>query len=141
MKAKYMKGFVPAALLALAMASCDDDKVYTTWYTEATVPSEITFEVSEILPLAVGMDSTLVYKVGPEEAKDLPIVFKSSDEKVATVDQDGTIHAVSLGEAVISAVPERLGFGATGTVTVKVIPEVIEVSEIQLENTLSLIHI
>ena len=135
MKAKYMKGFVPAALLALAMASCDDDKVYTTWYTEATVPSEITFEVSEILPLAVGMDSTLVYKVGPEEAKDLPIVFKSSDEKVATVDQDGTIHAVSLGEAVISAVPERLGFGATGTVTVKVIPEVIKVSEIQLENT------
>ena len=135
MNSKYFKGLVPAALLALALTSCDDDKIYTTWYEEAIVPSEITFKVSEILPLAVGMDSTLVYTVGPEEAAELPIIFKSSDEKVATVTQDGTIHAVALGEAVISAVPERLGFGATGTVTVKVIPEVIKVSEVQIENT------
>ncbi len=134
MNTKYIKSLVPAALLAMAMASCDDDKVLTTWYTEAMVPSEIKFEVSEVLPLAVGMDSTLVYSVGPEEAKDLPIVFSSTDEKVATVDQDGTIHAVSVGEAVISAVPERLGFGATGTVTVKVIPQVIKVDEIKLDN-------
>ncbi|MDE7437587.1 MAG: Ig-like domain-containing protein [Muribaculaceae bacterium] len=135
MNAKYFKGLIPAALLALAMTACDDDKVYTTWYEEAIVPSEITFKVSELLPLAVGMDSTLVYTVGPEEASHLPIIFKSSDEKVATVSQDGTIHAVSVGEAVISAVPERLGFGATGTVTVQVIPEVIKVSEVKVENT------
>lgn len=135
MNARYFKWLIPAAVAGLALTACDDDKVMTDWYTEAIVPSEINFEVSEVLPLAVGMDSTLVYSVGPEDAADLPIVFKSSDESVATVTQDGTIHAVAVGEAVITAVPERLGFGATGTVTIKVIPEVVKVTQVLLENT------
>lgn len=120
---------------SLLLASCDDEKIYTTDYEEAIVPSEIVFKVSETLPMGVGMDSTLVYTVGPEEAADLPIVFKSSNENVATVDQDGTIHAKSVGRAVITAVPERLGFGATGTVTVEVIPQVVKVTKVEIENT------
>ncbi len=136
MNSKYISRLLPLAFVALAMTACDDDKIYTTGYTEAIVPNEINFEVSEVLPLAVGMDSTLVYSVsGPEGSEVLPIIFKSSDENVATVSQDGTIHAVSVGEALITAVPERLGFGATGTVTVKVIPEVIKVSQVVIENT------
>ncbi len=135
MKARYILRVLPLAALTILAAACNEDKLYTTDYTEVVMPDEITFKVSDVLPLAVGMDSTLVYTVGPENAKDLPIIFKSSDEKVATVDQDGTIHAKALGECLITAVPERLGFGATGTVTVKVIPEIIKVSEVKLENT------
>lgn len=117
------------------IVACDDDKIFTTGYDEMVVVGEINFEVSEVLPLAVGMDSTLVYTVGPENAEDPGIIFSSSNEKVATVDNDGTIHAIAIGEAVIQAVPHRLGFGATASVIVNVIPEVIKATQINITNT------
>lgn len=125
-----------SAALALGgvMTSCDDDKIYTTDYTEVVPVSEINFKVSEVLPLAVGTDSTLVVTVGPENADDLSIVFKSNDESVATVDQEGTIHAVALGEATITATPP-VGFGALATVIVNVIPEVIKAQSLTVINT------
>lgn len=116
------------------MTSCSDDKELTLDGEEARLVSEITFKVSETLPLAIGQDSTLVYTVGPETADDMTIVFKSSDESVATVGQDGTIHGVGLGEAVVTATPP-IGFGAIASVVVKVVPEIIKATEISVINT------
>ena len=123
-----------ALTLAGVMTSCDDDKILTTDFTEVKPVSEIDFKVSPVLPLAVGMDSTLVVNVGPQDADDFTIVFKSSDEAVATVDQDGTIHAISLGEATVTATPP-VGFGALATVIVNVIPEVIKAQSLTVINT------
>lgn len=127
------------ALLAAAAAftACDDDKQYTLNAPETKLLEEITFDVSDVLPLAVGMDSTLVYTFGPEDCDDTSIVFTSSDEDIATVDQDGTIHALKVGQATISALPS-LGFpvyNAQATVIVEVIPEVIKISSIEIVNT------
>lgn len=116
------------------MTACNDDKIYTTDYTEAFPVTEITFNVSETLPLAIGMDSTLNYTVGPEIATNKEIIFSSSNPEVATVDQHGTIHAVALGTATISAVPP-IGFGADAAVEVTVIPQVIKASEVVITNT------
>ena len=121
-----------AALLAMGvLTSCDKEKLLTTDFPEAYPTTEITFKVSETLPLGVGMDSTLVYNVGPESATDKTVIFSSSDPTVATVDENGKITALKVGETYVSAVPV-IGFGANASVQVKVIDKVVKVNEIKL---------
>ena len=92
------------AVLATGMfTACDDDKQLTLNAEEARMLESITFQCSETLKLAVGMDSTLVYTYGPEDVTDPRVYFKSDNESIATVDDDGTIHAVSVGETTITA--------------------------------------
>ena len=116
------------------LASCSADKELTPAMPEAHLISSITFKVSEVLPLGVGMDSTLVYTIeAPEQLQDRAIMWKSTNNEVATVSQEGKITAIAEGSAVISAVPE-IGFGATASVTVNVIPEVIKATHLELIN-------
>lgn len=118
----------------------DDDKQLTLNAPDVKLMEEINFEVSSVLPLAVGMDSTLVYNYAPLDIADPTIIFKSSDESVATVDQNGKITAISEGMAIISAY-SSLGFkvnNAEATVQVNVIPEVIKATAINLTNTTEL---
>lgn len=123
-------------LAGAAFTSCDDEKQLTLGAPESKLLENITFEVSDVLPLAVGMDSTIVFTIGPDDAEDKTVIFSSSDESVATVDQDGTIHALKVGEATISAT-SSLQFNvydAQAAVQVKVIPEVIKITSITLTN-------
>lgn len=134
MKKSYMLVALMAA--AAAFTACDDDKQLTLDAPQAKLLESIKLEVSDVLPLAVGMDSTLVYTVGPDDAEDKTVLFTSSDESIATVDANGTIHAVKVGECVISAT-SSLGFNvyeAQDAVQVKVIPEVIKITSITLTN-------
>lgn len=134
---KSIKYIALAAVAAVGLASCDDEKQLTLNAEEGRMLEEITFLVSPTLPLAVGMDSTIAWTVGPDDAANKNIIFTSSDEEVATVDQDGTIHAKDVGRAIITAVGE-IGFAvfdAEATVVVNVIPEIIKATEINLTNT------
>lgn len=118
----------------LLVTGCDNDKLYTTNMPESQLINSIELNVTKELPLAIGTDSTLVYRIFPENADNLNIVWKSSNEEIATVSEDGTIHAKALGKAVISVAPER-GFGATSTtpaIEVVVIPEVIKATSVEL---------
>ncbi len=130
--------FVAAA--ALAFSACDDGKELTLNAPDSKLLEEITFDVSEILPLGVGMDSLLVWSAGPEEVDDPSVIFTSSNPEVASVDNNGLIRALSIGEAQITATTS-LGFKvneAMASVTVQVIPEIIKATSIELENTTSL---
>ncbi|MCM1066859.1 MAG: Ig-like domain-containing protein [Muribaculaceae bacterium] len=125
---------VVACGAALSLASCDDDKQFTLDGDQAFMLEEISFDVSETLPLAVGMDSTITYTVLPEDATNKNVVFSSSDESVATVDPDGTIHALAEGMAIVTARSE-IGFKvfeAEATVVVNVIPEIIKAQQIDV---------
>lgn len=130
----YINTLAATGIALLAMTSCEKDKLLTTDFPEAYPTTEITFKVSEVLPLGVGMDSTLVYTVGPESATDKTVIFSSSDPTVATVDENGKITAVKVGEAYINAVPV-IGFGANASVQVKVIEKVIKAEEVVVTNT------
>lgn len=55
------------------------------------------------LELAVGASEKLEATVSPEDADASAMIWSSSDESVATVSEDGTITAVALGEADITA--------------------------------------
>lgn len=134
---KSIKYTALAALAVLALASCDDEKQLTLNAPQASLLESITFDVTPTLPLAIGMDSTISYTVGPEDATNKTVIFSSSDEEVATVDQDGTIHAKDVGRAIITAYGE-IGFAvfdANASVIVEVIPEIIKATEIKVTNT------
>lgn len=70
--------------------------------------------------ILVGETVSLEAEISPEEASDFPVVWKSSDPQVASVDDKGTVTGVAEGQAVITA--EAGGKSAGCTVTVKEVP-------------------
>lgn len=121
----------------LALAACNDDKELTLGMSENQLINTIDLKVTPQLPVAVGMDTTIVYSVTPADAANTEVIWSSSDEKVATVSQNGTITGLSEGEAVITVMP-ILGFGVTNitlqSIEVKVIPEIIKATSIEFTN-------
>ncbi len=135
---KTITGLLRSALLlpvaCLAFTACDKDQLFTTDMPEASLIKSITLDVSSTLPLPVGMDTTLVCHIeAPEGLEDRTLLWKSSDESIATVDQNGKITGVATGDATVTVTPE-IGFGATATVTVHVVPELIKAQEVKITN-------
>ncbi|WP_295730967.1 Ig-like domain-containing protein [uncultured Muribaculum sp.] len=134
-------GLAALTAMAVSVAACsDNEKELTLNAPAANLLQEIKFEVSEVLPLAVGMDSLLVWSATPQDADDNTVIFTSSDPAVASVDQEGRISAHAIGQAQITA-HSSMGFKineAEATVTVDVIPEVIKATSINVENTTKL---
>lgn len=69
--------------------------------TVVVAPTEI--NVPENLELTIGDEGkALNAKVLPEDATEVEMTYTTSDEKVATVDENGTVTAVGAGECVIT---------------------------------------
>lgn len=71
----------------------------------------------------VGETLQLTATVKPSYADNKTITWKSSDEKVATVDKDGKVTAVANGTATITATSADGKHSATAAITVKIAPE------------------
>ena len=87
----------------------------------------------EELQLTAGEEATLVATVEPYDATEQGLTWKSSDEDVATVDEDGCVTAVAEGEARIT-VSATDGSGETAECIVRVSPYIIYVEGIELSN-------
>ena len=70
------------------------------------------------LTLAVKGTYTLKATVAPSDASNKSVTWKSSDDKIATVDKDGKVTAVAIGKATITVTTEDGGKTATCVVTV-----------------------
>lgn len=83
------------------------------------VPLESLTLNEDALRLPVGASEKLTPVLAPADTTRTGVVYESANEDVATVDRDGTVHAVSVGTAVITARP-AMGeeFAASVTVTV-----------------------
>lgn len=83
------------------------------------VPLESLTLNEDALRLPVGSAEKLTPVLTPVDTTRTGVVYESDNENVATVDRDGTVHAVSVGTAVITARP-AMGeeFAASVTVTV-----------------------
>lgn len=83
------------------------------------VPLESLTLNEDALRLPVGASEKLTPVLAPVDTTRTGVVYESANENVATVDIDGTVHAVSVGTAVITARP-AMGedFAASVTVTV-----------------------
>ena len=81
------------------------------------------------LTLEGGETSTLTVSVYPSNADNKNVEWSSSDEKVATVDQNGLVTAVGKGSATVTAAAAD-GSGVKGTCTVTVTSNNIYVTDI-----------
>lgn len=85
-------------------------KVYSKEYPDVTATCLVTVSQhvktvtldKSSLSLYVGDSYSLACTVGPEDATDKTVTWKSSNTKVATVDASGKVKAVGLGDAVVT---------------------------------------
>ena len=85
-------GLAFAAILTVGLAACGD----------GTVAVESVTLDQNTLSLEVGKTGTLTATVAPDDATDKTVTWTTDDAEVATV-EDGTVTAVAVGEAVITA--------------------------------------
>lgn len=119
------------------ISSCDDEKDMTIGMPENQLINNIILKVTNELPVAVGMDTTIVYSIVPENPTNPELLWTSSDESVATVSQNGTISGKAEGKAVITVLP-AVGFGVPNStqqsIEVTVVPEIIKATAIEFTN-------
>lgn len=105
----------------LVRVSNADGSVYkdVAIHVAGCVPLESLTLNEDALHLPVGSTEKLTPVLAPVDTTRTGVVYESANENVATVDRDGTVHAVSMGTAVITARP-AMGedFAASVTVTV-----------------------
>lgn len=105
----------------LVRVSNPDGSVYkdVAVHVAGCVPLESLTLNEDALRLPVGTSEKLTPVLTPVDTTRTGVVYESANESVATVDRDGTVHAVSVGTAVITARP-AMGedFAASVTVTV-----------------------
>ena len=87
----------------------------------------------ESMELDAGMNGTITATVLPENASERHVTWTSDSPAVASVDQNGTVYANSVGTAVITATTIDGSFTASCTVTVN---SAAESSEYQLVDTI-----
>lgn len=80
---------------------------------------------SEDISLFIGNTVQLTVNVLPENAANKTLVWASSDENIATVNNDGMVTAVGVGEAIITATAND-GSDVSATCMVRVIPTLAE---------------
>ena len=99
----------PVLESVLDMKAGSDDGVPVSWTAKKIVlvesvkiilPADFT---DNIVTLSVGQDYTLLGEVYPSDATDPTITWTSCHPAVATVDANGTVHAVAAGDATITA--------------------------------------
>jgi len=105
--------------------------VCTVTVEQATVAVSSVVLSQSSAALTEGESLTLVATVLPADATDKTVTWSSSDESIATVDQNGKVTAVKEGTASVTAAAG----GKTGTCVVKVAKIVIPVTGITLDKT------
>ena len=92
-----------------------DVKTFTTLWNPVT---EVTLDKAKYVFHTIGASLTLVPTVSPSDASDKSVSWKSSDDDVATVGQNGKVTAVGNGTATITVTTKELSKTATCAITV-----------------------
>ncbi|NKI31908.1 Ig-like domain-containing protein [Croceivirga thetidis] len=85
---------------------------------------------TDSLVLTEGENTSLTATVGPSDASDKSVIWSSSDDSVATVDDSGNVTAIAPGVATITVTTNDGGYQANATVEVNTI--IISVSGVLL---------
>ena len=113
------KATITATLTKIVNAGAESDIVKTCEVNVCT-PAEQIVPVKKAYTIYEGKIVKLAAKVLPEDTTDKSVTYKSSDEKIATVDADGNVIGVSNGQAVIT-ITTADGSNVTAQVTVNVL--------------------
>ena len=117
------------------MTKNSDDGVPTSWMAQKIVAVEsVTLGKTE-LELIIGQaDVTLTATVKPDDATDKTVTWTSDKPEVATVDANGTVHAVAVGTATITAQAGDKTATCVVTVTAAPVGKIIDLATVT-ENT------
>ena len=111
------------------MTANSDDGVPTSWTAQKIVAVEsVTLGKTELALVINQADVTLTATVKPDDASDKTVTWTSDKPEVATVDANGTVHAVAAGTATITATAGDKT--ATCVVTVTAAPTAIDLSKL-----------
>lgn len=102
----------------ITATSADGKHSATATIIVKIAPEKLTLTTENKMLTKIGDNLQITAKVEPDNAYD-KLIWKSSDEKVATVDAEGKVTAVGNGEATITATTENGKFSESVTITVK----------------------
>ena len=101
---------------AVITASCGEQSATCKVTVNPILAESIALDRTELV-LTIGATDKLTATVLPEDVTDKTVTWASSDESIATVDEDGNVTAIAEGEAVITATCGEVS--ASCNVTVK----------------------
>ena len=124
MKSKIIKSILFSTIGVLSTSAITPMVLTSCVKKKQTIPvTGVTLDKSS-LKLAPGKNTQLIATVLPENATNKNVAWNSSDESIATVDQNGNIKAISEGNTTITVITEDGGYTdiCLVTVTKKIIP-------------------
>lgn len=116
-----------------------DGRYYVDDLSVQKITGEKKIEVSEVkldreeLSLIIGAEYQLHATVLPDRAADKAVSWETDQETIATVDPDGTVHAIGEGQAHITAKAGGQQAVCTVTVSMPALPEEIAYNKLALE--------
>lgn len=116
----YVKGVksTKGEVYAVAYSAANKDIYARCKVTVITPVTEVRLDKSD-LTMSIGDTDELVATVLPEDADNMKVVWTSSDPTVATVSDNGEVHALKVGSTTIRATSDENGeIAATCAVTV-----------------------
>ncbi len=120
---------------AIITATANDGSGITSSCSVTVSPRTILVSSVELSQMELSLDegetAQLTASVLPDNATDKSVTWSSSDENVATVDDNGLVAAVVAGTAIITATAND-GSGITSSCSVTVSPRTILVSSVEL---------
>ena len=87
---------------ATIIATCGDKSAICKVTVNPILAESITIDKTE-LSLVIGASEKLTATVFPENVTDKTVIWSTSDASIVSVDTDGNVNAVSVGEAIITA--------------------------------------
>ena len=106
--------------LLLSAIACDD-KEYGDAMSEGQLMNDIEMNIESSIALAVGMDIQVICKSVPENVTYPELSWKSSDENIVSVSQEGKITAKAVGKAKVN-ISQKAAFETLKTIDVEVKP-------------------
>ena len=126
-------GIITAISAGTATITAKAGKITATCVITVTVPvSSVTLDKTT-LALTEGETYKLTATVSPEDATNQGISWRSSDSRVATVDDNGLVTAIGAGTAAVTVTTADGGLTATCEVTVA--RKIIHVTGVELSST------
>ncbi|MBQ8521143.1 MAG: Ig domain-containing protein, partial [Bacteroides sp.] len=111
---KRMTGYILSIMMTLVVIGC----CHMDFYEELIISVTGVKLDKEALELVEGDSYQLTATVAPANAHNKKVTWSSSDESIATADQNGKVIAIKEGTAIITVTTEDGGKTATCTVTV-----------------------
>lgn len=98
----------------------DKFSTYAIAYGDTQLVTGVSLDTTEKTLTKAGETLQLTATVAPENAANKKLHWSSSDPKIATVDENGLVTAVSNGTAIITVTTEEGSYTATCTITVNI---------------------